>query len=206
VTTNVSVKRKLGTVSVVKCVDGVHSYAVCLPSDYEKREKCPVIFCFDPSGNGKLAVRKFVFSAEKYGFIIIGSLDAKNGPWETILKAQSAMLKDIPKRYKADEKKYYATGFSGGACMAYTIAYNNPLKFKGVIACGAGFGKGEISKDVAVYHCAGDADSAGMSVVKRTHSELQKKGVKSEIHVFSGGHNWPPDIVVEQALDWLMVN
>ena len=90
--TIVSVKRKPGRVSIVKCDDGVHSYAVCLPSDYEKREKCPVLLCFAPGGNGKLAVRKFAFSAERYGWIIAGSLDAKNGPWKTILKAQSAML------------------------------------------------------------------------------------------------------------------
>jgi len=202
--TIVSVKRKAGSVSIVKCDDGVHSYAVCLPSDYEKREKCPVIFCFDPGGDGKLAVRKFAFSAEKYGCIIVGSLDAKNGPWKTILKTQSTMLDDIAKRYKTDEKKYYAAGFSGGARMSYTIAYNNPSKFKGVIACGGGFGLGTISKDVAVYHCAGNADSAGMSEVKKKHLELQRNGVKSELKVFSGGHNWPPDIVIKQALDWLM--
>jgi hypothetical protein len=202
--TIVSVRRKRGTIRIVKCNDGVHSYAVCLPSDYKKREKCPVIFCFDPGGRGKLAVGKFAFSAEKYGCIIVGSLDAKNGPWKRISKAQSAMLEDIPKRYKTDEKTYYAAGFSGGASMSYTIAYNNPSKFKGVIACGGGFGLGKISKDIAVYHCAGNKDSAGMSVVKKNHSELQRKGVKSELNVFSGGHNWPPDIVIKQALDWLM--
>ena len=197
-------KIKAGTISIVKCDDGVHSYAVCLPSDYEERERCPVIFCFDPGGDGKLAVRKFAFSAEKYGCIIAGSLDARNGPWETILKAQSAMLEDMAKRYKTDEKKYYSAGFSGGARMSYTIAYNNPSKFKGVIACGGGFGLGKISKDAAVYHCAGDADSAGMFEVKKSHLELQRNGVESELNVFSGGHGWPPRIVIKHALDWLM--
>jgi len=114
------------------------------------------------------------------------------------------MLEDIAKRYKTDEKKYYAAGFSGGARMSYTIAYNNPSKFKGVIACGGGFGLGKISKDVAVYHCAGKADSAGMFEVKKSHLELQRNGVNSELKVFSGGHDWPPHIVIKQALDWLM--
>jgi len=198
--------RKPGAVSIVKCDDGVHSYAACLPSDYEKRGECPVLFCFDPGGDGTQAVRKFAFTAEKYGWIVVGSLNAQNGPWEPILKAQSAMLKDIPKRYKTDDKKYYAAGFSGGARMSYTIAYNHPSQFRGIIVCGAGFGQGNISKKVAVYHCVGQADSAAMDEMKKAHAELQRKGVRSELNVFSGGHDWPPDLVIKQAVDWIAKN
>lgn len=198
--------RKPGAISIVKCDDGVHSYAVCLPSDYEKRGDCPVLFCFDPGGDGTQAVRRFAFAAEKYGWIVVGSLNAQNGPWEPILKAQSAMLQDIPKRYKTDDKKYYAAGFSGGARMSYTIAYNNPSKFRGIIVCGAGFGQGNVSKKVSVYHCVGQADSAAMDEIKKAHAELQRKGVKSELNVFSGGHDWPPDIILKQAVDWIARN
>lgn len=197
--------RKPGAISIIKCDDGVHSYAVCLPSDYEKRENCPVLFCFDPGSDGTQAVRRFAFVAEKYGWIVVGSLNAQNGPWEPILKAQAAMLEDIPKRYKTDDKKYYAAGFSGGARMSYTIAYNNPSKFKGIIACGAGFGQGSISKKVAVYSCVGQADS-NIDEIKKAHAELQRKGAKSELNIFSGGHDWPPDVVLKQAMDWIAKN
>lgn len=197
--------RKPGAISIIKCDDGVHSYAVCLPSDYEKRGECPALFCFDPGGDGTQAVCKFAFAAEQYGWIVVGSLNTQNGSWEPILKAQSAMLQDIPKRYKTDDKKYYAAGFSGGARMSYTIAYNNPSKFKGVIACGAGFGQGTISKKVAVYNCAGQTDS-NIGEVKKAHAELQRKGAKSELNVFSGGHDWPPDTILKQAVDWIVKN
>lgn len=90
--------------------------------------------------------------------------------------------------------------------MSYTIAYNNPSKFKGVIACGAGFGQGSISKKIAVYHCVGQTDSAAMDEIKKAHAELQRKGVKSELNVFSGGHDWPPDAVLKQAVDWIAKN
>ena len=86
--------------------------------------------------------------------------------------------------------------------MSYTIAYNNPSKFRGVIACGAGFGQGTISKKVAVYNCVGQSDS-NIDEVKKARAELQRKGAKSELNVFSGGHDWPPDIVLKQAIDWI---
>lgn len=196
-------KRRPGAITIVRCDDGVHSYAACLPSNYEEAGECPVLFCFDPSGDGTEAVRKFAFAAEKYGWIIVGSLNAKNGPWEPILSAQKAMLKDVKKKYNTDESKYYAAGFSGGARMSYTMAYGNPSKFKGVIACGAGFGQGNISKKVAVYHCVGQADSAAMDEMKKAHVELQRKGVKTELNIFQGGHDWPPDLVLQTAVEWI---
>lgn len=198
-------QRKPGAIAIIKCNDGVHSYAVCLPSDYEKRGECPVLFCFDPGGDGTQAVRRFLFAAEKYGWIVVGSLNARNGPWEPILKAQSAMLQDIPKRYKTNDRKYYAAGFSGGARMSYTIAYNNPSKFRGIIACGAGFGQGSTSKKVAVYNCVGGTDS-NLKEVKNAYAELDKKGVKTELKIFPGGHDWPSDIVLKQAVDWIAKN
>ena len=41
---------KPGAITTVGCRDGAHSYAVCLPPDYSRRMKCPVLFCFDPGG------------------------------------------------------------------------------------------------------------------------------------------------------------
>jgi predicted peptidase len=67
----------------------------------------------------------------KYQWILVGSLDAKNGPWDPILKAQDAMLKDIKQKYYIDTNSFYAGGMSGGARMSYTIAYRYPGHFKG---------------------------------------------------------------------------
>lgn len=195
-------KRRPGAISIIRCDDNFHSYAVCLPSDYEERGRRPVLFCFDPGGDGTTAVRKFAFAAEKYGWIVVGSLNAKNGPWEPILKAQSAMLKDVKKRYNTDQRKYYAAGFSGGARMSYTMAYKNPSNFKGVIACGAGFGQGSISKKVAVYHCVGKRDS-NLDEVKKAHNTLKRKRAASKLNIFPGGHSYPPDNVLREAVKWI---
>jgi len=193
---------------LIRCRDNVHSYAAFLPHDYETRGKCPVLFVFDPGGDGATAVRRFVFAARDYGWIVIGSMDARNGPWKNILSAQKAMLKDVKTRYNVDQTQYYATGFSGGSRMSYAIAYDNPSNFKGIIGCGAGYcsvlvdGR-RISKNVAVYHCVGQSDNAAREEIDRAYATLKKKGVSTYMNVFSGGHGWPPEHVLKQAIKWL---
>lgn len=193
---------------LIRCDDNIHSYAAYLPPDYEKRRKCPVLFVFDPGGDGATAVRRFLFAARDYGWIVIGSMDARNGPWKNILNAQAAMLKDVKTRYNVDQRRYYAAGFSGGARMSYAIAYDNPSKFKGIIGCGAGYcsvlvdGR-KISKNVAVYHCVGQSDNAARKEIDKAYATLKNKGVSTYRNVFSGGHGWPPEYVLKQAVKWL---
>lgn len=181
-----------------------YGYAVRLPPKYNSKAKWPVLFCFDPGGNGTDAARRFAYAAENLGWVVVGSLDAKNGPWEPIINAQEAMLKDIPKRFSVDEKRFYAAGFSGGARMSFLIAYKHPDQFKGVIACGAGFPEiaYRVSKNVAVYRCAGKNDP-NLQEVKDLFGKLRLAGAKEHFQEFEGGHEWPPSDVITEALDWL---
>jgi len=52
-------------------------------------------------------------SAEKHGFIIVGSNSAKNGEWAPIEKAIDAIAEDTSKRFSIDRTKSFAVGFFG---------------------------------------------------------------------------------------------
>ena len=182
-----------------------YTYSVRLPPKYNTKAKWPVLFCFDPGGNGTDATKRFAYAADNLGWIVVGSLDTKNGPWEPIIAAQEAMLKDIPKHFKVDEKRFYATGFSGGARMSFLIAYSHPAQFKGVIACGAGFPDGrkyEIAKNIAVYLCVGKKDG-NLAEVNKVYTRLDMAHVKVSKQEFEGGHEWPSPVIITQALDWI---
>ena len=182
-----------------------YKYAVRLPPQYNTKTKWPILFMFDPGANGEEAARRFAYAADKLGWIVVGSLDARNGPWGSIRRAQEAMLKDIPKRFSVDEKRFYAGGLSGGARMAFLIAYNHPTQFKGVIPCAAGFPTGtdyKMSKKVAVYLCVGEKDS-NLEEVKGVYSKLRTAGVDVYLNEFDDGHQWPPEEVIVNALDWI---
>lgn len=191
-------------IKIVTCYDDDHVYAVCLPKNYGKeKRRYPVLFCFDPGGDGVDAVKKFMYAGEKYEWIVVGSLDAKNGPWAPILRAQKAVLKDVQKRFRVDDKNFYTAGFSGGARMAYTMAYNNPKHFKAVIACSAGFGLGAVKKKVAVCHCVGDEDCCNLKEVRNAYNRLKAGRVNTKLIEFSGDHRWPPTYVRNEAVDWI---
>jgi predicted peptidase len=190
-------------IQIITCNDNQHTYAIYLPQNYKKIKKVyPVLFCFDPGGNGKSAVLKYIYAGEKYDWIIVGSQDAKNGPWAPIFKAQESMLIDIPQRYSVDTSRYYAAGLSGGARMAYDLAYNHPENFKAVIACGAGFGGKAINKHIAVYHCVGDGDF-NLAEVKDAYTQLRYLKANTKLNIFHGGHRWPPSEVINDAIDWV---
>ncbi len=186
----------------VRCGDNYHRYAARLPVNYAELAKCPVLFCFDPAGDGAAIVRRFEWAADEFGWIIVGSLDVKNGSIKQIEKAQKATLKDVFKRYKVDRTGCYVAGFSEGARMAYDLAYTYPIMFKGVIAMGAGFGRKRISKRVAVYHCVGSKDSNRGEVIK-AHTKLVKRHIQSKIEVFDGRHEYPGTSVLVRAVEWL---
>ena len=62
------------------CTDDTsQSYEVYLPSGYPAQKKWPVIFVFDPHGNGKLAVEHFKEAAEMFGYVVLGSNNSRNG-------------------------------------------------------------------------------------------------------------------------------
>ena len=118
--------------------DSSQSYALYLPSNYTPKHKWPVLFAFDPGARGRVPVERFKEAAEKYGWIVLGSNNSRNGPWNDVVNAWNAMLADAHQRFAIDDGRMYATGFSGGARVAVQIAAGCKC-LAGVIANGAGF-------------------------------------------------------------------
>jgi poly(3-hydroxybutyrate) depolymerase len=115
------------------------SYALYLPSTYDAARKWPILYAFDPGARGKLPVAQFKDAAEKYGWIVVGSNNSRNGSGQSSVDAWNAINNDVAERFSIDERRAYATGFSGGARMALFFAVRCNECLAGVIAGGAGF-------------------------------------------------------------------
>src|SRR5690349_6772025 len=118
--------------------DSSQSYALYLPSNYTADRKWPVLYAFDPGARGRIPVERFKAAAEKYGWIVVGSNNSRNGPLEGAVKAWNAMQTDTHQRFAIDDERMYGTGFSGGARAAVRIAIACKC-LAGVMANGAGF-------------------------------------------------------------------
>lgn len=183
------------------------SYALYLPSACDKGRAWPIIYCFDPRANGKNPLACFREAAETFGYILAGSNNSRNGPWEPTQKAIAAMLADTRSRFSLDSGRIYSAGFSGGAHVAllFPLVLRDP-SVAGVIACCNGLppaiSLADYPKDLAVLAATGWNDF-NYWPTRKIGPALEGMGISHRLLVFPGEHQWPPAEAARQALSWL---
>jgi poly(3-hydroxybutyrate) depolymerase len=189
-----------GTVidSVSCTADASQSYALYLPSGYSSNRAWPVIFGFDPAGHGRNAVDRYHAAAEKYGYIVAGSNNSRNGSLET-QRIVAAMIGDITGRFAVDQKRMYTAGMSGGSRVAFAVALSADIA--GVFASSAGYPDGKPRKALAfpVFMTAGTED----------FNHLEMRGLDRDLTsphrlaIFEGGHTWLSTELALEAVEWM---
>ena len=184
--------------------DSSQSYALYLPSNYTPDRKWPVLYAFDPGARGRLPVERFKEAAEKYGWIVVGSNNSRNGPWSVSVNAWNAMQTDTHQRFAIDDERMYATGFSGGARAAVRIAVACKC-LAGVMANGAGFPTdlAPSSQMHFVFFGAAGVDDFNYPELKSLDESLNKAGIIHRVQTFDGRHEWPPVALATAAVEWM---
>lgn len=183
--------------------NAAQSYALYVPSTYTAEKKWPVIFCFDAGARGIMPVERLREAAEKYGYIVAGSLNSRNGPWTANAAAANAMIKDVTAHFSVDGRRIYTAGMSGGARVATSIALSGLVR--GVIACGAGFPQqpGGVPKQVPfLFFGVAGTEDFNYPELRRLDGELEKRKAVHRIVAFEGGHTWAPATVLTEAVEW----
>jgi len=184
--------------------DSSQSYGLYLPSNYTPDRKWPVLYAFDPGARGRLPVERFKEAAEKYGWIVVGSNNSRNGPWNVSVNAWNAMQTDTHQRFAIDDERMYAAGFSGGARAAVRIAVACKC-LAGVMANGAGFPTdlAPSSQMHFVFFGAAGVDDFNYPELKSLDESLNKAGIIHRVQTFDGRHEWPPVAVATAAVEWM---
>lgn len=189
---------------VVKCrYDVSQSYTLYLPSTYDKNKKWPVVYMFDPHGKGSLPLKKYSSIAEKFGFILIGSNNSKNGlPMNTIKTIFDTLYSDTHRKFSIDDNEIYAAGFSGGSRVASNLATYGSIK--SVIGCGAAMRNTDVNSanKFGYFGIVGNEDF-NLTEMLAIKDVLDKTTTPHCFTVFDGKHEWPPDSVMQQAFLWI---
>ena len=90
--------------------DTSQRYAVFLPSGYSRDRAWPILYAFDARARGLLPVQRFQDAAERYGYIVVGSNNSRNGPVALANDALRAMLADTTSRFAIDPNRVYPGG------------------------------------------------------------------------------------------------
>jgi predicted esterase len=189
----------------VKCAsDPSCTYALYLPAGYREGDSSMVVIAFDPSARGILPVTRYQSLAGKYGFVLMGSNDSRNGQqMDAVGRIGEALVSEAKSRFRATPDKIILTGFSGGARVASIIGlFGEPVK--GVIGCGAGFPETEQQPQFIFdyFVIAGESDP-NLSEVIFQDKALTEAGWKHQLMVIPGGHQWPPAAEMEKAVLWM---
>jgi len=185
----------------VKCAaNPAQSYALYIPSTYTPGRPANLLIGFHPGARGRAIVEKYRAAAEEYGYIVAGSNNSRNGPWEISAAAVQAMSNDLGQRFSVDNRRVYLTGHSGGARVAMQIALTTK-RIAGVIASSAGYpdSKPRASVPFALFGTAGTEDFNNIEM------QLLDRPLKTphRLVIFEGGHTLPPDGVAMEAIEWL---
>jgi pimeloyl-ACP methyl ester carboxylesterase len=186
----------------VRCLTApAQQYALYIPSNYSPVRQWSAIFAFDPGARGRAGVERFQAAAEKYGYIVAGSLNSRNGPWEPSLEAAKAMMADVMRRFSIDTKRIYTAGQSGGARVALGIALESG-QIAGVFASSAGF-PDEVQKTVPFpifgKTAVDDFNYLELRALDRVVTTPHR------VVVTEGGHAWMSSETALEAVGWMEV-
>jgi dienelactone hydrolase len=197
------------TIEVVCKNDASQSYAMYLPSSYSLNKTYPLIVAFDPQGKGAVPVNLYKELAEKYGYIIVGSNNSKNGiAWEETQIIANKLFNYLGTRLAVDMQRIYLLGFSGGARIANAITLSNG-GITGVICCGAasaGTNNFSPRSNYSFLGVIGNEDFNYVEMRKYDKVELAGHNVKHSLITFNGKHEWPNKTIFNDAFLWLELN
>jgi len=188
-------------------LDPGQSYALYVPSGYTDATAWPILYCFDPGAQGVSPVEAFRDGAEKFGYIVAGSNNSRNGPIAVSTAAINAIWRDTHARFNINDNRIYAAGFSGGARVAFQFGYALPGKIAGVVACGAGFPTNIVpsrSTPFVVFATVGTADFNYPELVRLARA-LDSAGIPNKLRVFDGPHQWAPKDLAAEAIEWMQL-
>ena len=181
-----------------------YSYALYLPSNYTPEKRWPILYSFDPIARGSVPVQRFKEAAEKYGYIVVGSHNSRNGSIK-LSEIVAALIEDTLKRFSINEQRVYATGFSGGARVACSVAEKLNGAITGVIACGAGFPP-ELSpsKNIPfIFFGTIGTEDFNFPELMQLDRTLESLSINHRVAVFEGAHSWAPKDLCTEAIEWM---
>jgi dienelactone hydrolase len=196
-----------GHIVEVACTsDHTQTYALYLPSSYTSEKRWPILYFFDPAGRGNRPLVLYRQLAEDYGFIFAGSNNSRNFSSDQAASL-NAIWADTHAHLALDERRTYASGFSGGARVAGAMALGCPqCRITGVIAQGAGYpsGRGDSNDRLLYYFAVGNRDFNWPEIVT-IRRQREDRGQTYRVNVFTGSHQWAPPEVMRDAIEWFLL-
>ena len=208
---------------VHKGADGDSKYVLFVPHGYTGDKEYPLILFLHGAGergdDGEVQVKqgignaiKFKGGEQKFPFFAIFPQAQLKGSWKAGAPDADralAILAEVQKAYKIDDKRLYLTGLSMGGSGTWSLAAAHPEKWAAIAPiCGGGDPATATKiKDIPCWCFCGDKDGAKLVENNRTMIKaLQAAGGTPRYSEFPFvGHNsWDPAYVTPELYSWFL--
>lgn len=182
------------------------SYALYLPSGYRPDRAWPILYAFDARAQGEHVANVFREGAERFGWIVASSnTSLSDTVMEPNFAAMRAMWADTRTRFRIDDRRVYAAGFSGTVRAACVLAFTAPGSIAGIVGAGAGFPfdrKPTRDTPFAFFGTVGIEDFNYYEMLD-LEAGFAAVGRPFRLEIFDGTHDWPPPPLAARALGWM---
>jgi predicted esterase len=121
-----------------------------------------------------------------------------------------AIIKDVQGRHAIDPKHVYLLGWSSGGPPCYAASLEKDTPVRGVLVAMSVFKPEQLgplarAKGKAYYILHSPTDFIKMSFPEAAAEQLAKKGAKTKLETYEGGHGWHGDVFgnIRRGIDWL---
>jgi predicted peptidase len=203
--------------------DGDSKYVVFVPHDYKADKEYPVILFLHGAGergdDGLKPVKQGIGNAIKFKdgekkfpcFVIFPQCSAK-GTWKAggpDADRALAILDEMQKTYKIDNKRIYLTGLSLGGMGTWSLAAADPERWAAIVPiCGGGdLATASKIKDIPCWCFLGSNDSPKLADSTRGMVEAMKKAGGNPRYTefpYVGHNSWDPAYATQELYPWLL--
>jgi|GEM_PF-3162183 len=177
--------------------DSSINFSLYLPSSFSESGPNKMIVFLDAQGDGKLPVSRYKTLADRYGFILMGSLNSKNGlPFQAHQRIFKVLQSEALDRFHVPASQLAIAGFSGGARVAAMLAQGDSA-INAVMGCGAGFNPTK-TDGFSYYGLVGQGDF-NFQEFWSLGALLREGNKPHHLATFPGAHHWPPVVAMDSA-------
>lgn len=181
--------------------NGKIKYALYVPQGYTLNAALPAIIFTDPQAAGQIPLLKYQKLADRYNYMLVGSLDSRNGmDLETSTPLIGELIGETMNNLGADRSAVSLMGFSGGAKIALAAASSLP-GINTVIYCGAAFPQGSMNVPLPTLGITGLFDMNFTEVLYYAAS-LDSTPGKNAFLLTAGKHEWPDTNAFKRVVAW----
>jgi len=181
--------------------DASQHYALYLPSSFSRSRPSPVIIAFDGSGRGREGVERYREAAEQYGYVVAGSNNSRNGPWNVGLDAAAAVTTDLKSRFPIEPKRMYTAGMSGGGRVAIMVAQNSDA-IAGVLSSSAGYSTAFHDRERFPFFGTAGTEDFNYREMRNVDRRMTSP---HRVEIFEGGHTWLPVEMATRGVEWMEI-